>query len=611
MGKIIGIDLGTTNSCVAVMAAGTVEVIANAEGSRTTPSMVAYTTQGEKLVGQIAKRQAVTNPERTIYASKRLIGRKIDSPEVESFAKIAPFPIIAAENNDAWVDVADAHRSPQEISALILSKMKDTASEYVGEPVTDAVITVPAYFNDAQRQATKEAGSIAGFNVQRIINEPTAAALAYGLKETDHKKIVVFDLGGGTFDVSVLEIGDGVFEVKSTNGNTFLGGEDFDNAIVSYLAEKFKEEHGIDLANDAMALQRLKEAAERAKHELSSARETDINLPFISATDEGPKHLVLSLDRETLEGLVGEFIDALEEPCVTALEDADMNASDLDDVILVGGMTRMPRVQAKVEEIFGMAPNKTVNPDEVVAVGAAIQGAVLNGEVEDVLLLDVTPLSLGVETQGGVATKIIEKNTTIPTTKSQVFSTSEDNQDIVRIHVIQGEREMAADNMSLGRFELVGIPPAPRGVPQIEVSFGIDTDGVTSVSAKDLGTGKSQGIRVTAQSGLTEEQVEELIAEAEEHLEKDKTRKELIGLRNKATGLIYSTERTLEEFADDIDASDKEAVGKALTETSSLVDSDDFDALNISVESLSVLTYKMTEKLYAALGDEYTSSDSD
>jgi molecular chaperone DnaK len=611
MGKIIGIDLGTTNSCVAVMAAGTVEVIANAEGSRTTPSMVAYTTQGEKLVGQIAKRQAVTNPERTIYASKRLIGRKIDSPEVESFAKIAPFPIIAAENNDAWVDVADAHRSPQEISALILSKMKDTASEYVGEPVTDAVITVPAYFNDAQRQATKEAGSIAGFNVQRIINEPTAAALAYGLKETDHKKIVVFDLGGGTFDVSVLEIGDGVFEVKSTNGNTFLGGEDFDNAIVSYLAEKFKEEHGIDLANDAMALQRLKEAAERAKHELSSARETDINLPFISATDEGPKHLVLSLDRETLEGLVGEFIDALEEPCVTALEDADMNASDLDDVILVGGMTRMPRVQAKVEEIFGMAPNKTVNPDEVVAVGAAIQGAVLNGEVEDVLLLDVTPLSLGVETQGGVATKIIEKNTTIPTTKSQVFSTSEDNQDIVRIHVIQGEREMAADNMSLGRFELVGIPPAPRGVPQIEVSFGIDTDGVTSVSAKDLGTGKSQGIRVTAQSGLTEEQVEELIAEAEEHLEKDKTRKELIGLRNKATGLIYSTERTLEEFADDIDASDKEAVGKALTETSSLVDSDDFDALNVSVESLSVLTYKMTEKLYAALGDEYTSSDSD
>jgi molecular chaperone DnaK len=611
MGKIIGIDLGTTNSCVAVMAAGTVEVIANAEGSRTTPSMVAYTTQGEKLVGQIAKRQAVTNPERTIYASKRLIGRKIDSPEVESFAKIAPFPIIAAENNDAWVDVADAHRSPQEISALILSKMKDTASEYVGEPVTDAVITVPAYFNDAQRQATKEAGSIAGLNVQRIINEPTAAALAYGLKETDHKKIVVFDLGGGTFDVSVLEIGDGVFEVKSTNGNTFLGGEDFDNAIVSYLAEKFKEEHGIDLANDAMALQRLKEAAERAKHELSSARETDINLPFISATDEGPKHLVLSLDRETLEGLVGEFIDALEEPCVTALEDADMNASDLDDVILVGGMTRMPRVQAKVEEIFGMAPNKTVNPDEVVAVGAAIQGAVLNGEVEDVLLLDVTPLSLGVETQGGVATKIIEKNTTIPTTKSQVFSTTEDNQDIVRIHVIQGEREMAADNMSLGRFELVGIPPAPRGVPQIEVSFGIDTDGVTSVSAKDLGTGKSQGIRVTAQSGLTEEQVEELIAEAEEHLEKDKTRKELIGLRNKATGLIYSTERTLEEFADDIDASDKEAVGKALTETSSLVDSDDFDALNVSVESLSVLTYKMTEKLYAALGDEYTSSDSD
>ncbi|MCH7599046.1 MAG: molecular chaperone DnaK [Myxococcales bacterium] len=604
MGKVIGIDLGTTNSCVSVMAAGTVDVIANAEGSRTTPSMVAYTGAGEKLVGQIAKRQAVTNPERTIYASKRLIGRKHDSPEVESFAKLAPFPIVAAENNDAWVDVANEHRSPQEISALILSKMKDTASEYIGEPVTDAVITVPAYFNDAQRQATKEAGAIAGLNVQRIINEPTAAALAYGLKDTEHKRIVVFDLGGGTFDVSVLEIGDGVFEVKSTNGNTFLGGEDFDNRIVSYLAEKFQEEHGIDLSKDAMALQRLKEAAERAKHELSSSEETDINLPFISATDEGPKHLVLSLGRACLEELVAEFIDSLEEPCVTALEDAGLRKEDIDDVILVGGMTRMPRVQAKVEEIYGRAPNKTVNPDEVVAVGAAIQGAILNGEVEDVLLLDVTPLSLGVETQGGVATKIIEKNTTIPTTKSQVFSTTEDNQDVVRIHVIQGEREMASDNMSLGRFELLGIPPAPRGVPQIEVTFGIDTDGVTSVSAKDLGTGKSQGIRVTAQSGLTAEQVETLIAEAEQHADKDRSRRELIRLRNKATGLIYSTERTLEEFDENIDATDQDAVRKALQETTELVNVDDFDALSISVETLSVLTYKMTEKLYAELGDE-------
>ncbi len=611
MGKVIGIDLGTTNSCVAVMAAGTIEVIANAEGSRTTPSMVAYTSSEEKLVGQIAKRQAVTNPERTIFASKRLIGRQIDSPEVESFAKVAPFPIVAAENNDAWVDVANQHRSPQEISALILAKMKDTASEYIGEPVTDAVITVPAYFNDAQRQATKEAGKIAGLNVQRIINEPTAAALAYGLKDNEHKKIVVFDLGGGTFDVSVLEIGDGVFEVKSTHGNTFLGGEDFDNCVVRYLAEYFEEENGIDLTQDAMALQRLKEAAERAKHELSSAEATDINLPFISATDEGPKHLVLSLDRTRLEELVASYIDQLEEPCLTALEDAGLSKEDIDDVILVGGMTRMPRVQAKVEEIFNRAPNKSVNPDEVVAVGAAIQGAVLNGEVEDVLLLDVTPLSLGVETQGGIATKIIDKNTTIPTTKSQVFSTTEDNQDVVRIHVIQGERQMAEDNMSLGRFELLGVPPAPRGVPQIEVSFSIDTDGVTSVSAKDLGTGKSQGIRVSAQSGLSEEQVEQLVGEAEANAAKDRDRRSLVELRNKASGLIYSTERTLEEFAGDIGESDREALRKALESTSALVIGDDQAALRESVEVLSVITYDMTEKLYAALGDDHEEDASD
>jgi molecular chaperone DnaK len=604
MGKVIGIDLGTTNSCVSVMVGGTVEVIANAEGSRTTPSMVAYTGAGEKLVGQIAKRQAVTNPERTIFACKRLIGRTMTCPEVESFAKVAPFPIVAAENDDAWVDVADSHRSPQEISALILAKMKDTASEYIGEPVTDAVVTVPAYFNDAQRQATKEACTIAGLNVQRIINEPTAAALAYGLKDDENKKIVVFDLGGGTFDVSVLEIGDGVFEVKSTHGDTFLGGEDFDNQIVGHLAKLFEDENGIDLSNDSMALQRLKEAAERAKHELSSAEETDINLPFISATDDGPKHLALSLSRASLEELISEFIDRLEAPCVTALEDAGFTTADIDDVILVGGMTRMPRVQAKVEEIFGRAPNKTVNPDEVVAVGAAIQGAVLNGEVEDVLLLDVTPLSLGVETQGGVSTKIIEKNTTIPATKSQVFSTTEDNQDVVRIHVLQGERDMASDNMSLGRFELLGIPPAPRGVPQIEVTFAIDTDGVTSVGAKDLGTGKSQGIRVTAQSGLSEEQVEALVSQAEEHADDDRNRRGLIELKNKATGLVYSTERTLDEFGADITSDDSEAVRKAVENTSELITSGDYEVLKESVEALSILSYGMTEKLYAALGGD-------
>ncbi|MGK0485240.1 MAG: molecular chaperone DnaK [Myxococcota bacterium] len=604
MGKVIGIDLGTTNSCVSVMVGGTVEVIANAEGSRTTPSMVAYTGAGEKLVGQIAKRQAVTNPERTIFACKRLIGRTMTCPEVESFAKVAPFPIVAAENDDAWVDVADSHRSPQEISALILAKMKDTASEYIGEPVTDAVVTVPAYFNDAQRQATKEACTIAGLNVQRIINEPTAAALAYGLKDDENKKIVVFDLGGGTFDVSVLEIGDGVFEVKSTHGDTFLGGEDFDNQIVGHLAKLFEDENGIDLSNDSMALQRLKEAAERAKHELSSAEETDINLPFISATDDGPKHLALSLSRASLEELISEFIDRLEAPCVTALEDAGFTTADIDDVILVGGMTRMPRVQAKVEEIFGRAPNKTVNPDEVVAVGAAIQGAVLNGEVEDVLLLDVTPLSLGVETQGGVSTKIIEKNTTIPATKSQVFSTTEDNQDVVRIHVLQGERDMASDNMSLGRFELLGIPPAPRGVPQIEVTFAIDTDGVTSVGAKDLGTGKSQGIRVMAQSGLSEEQVEALVSQAEEHADDDRNRRGLIELKNKATGLVYSTERTLDEFGADITSDDSEAVRKAVENTSELITSGDYEVLKESVEALSILSYGMTEKLYAALGGD-------
>ncbi|MCZ6506450.1 MAG: molecular chaperone DnaK, partial [Acidobacteria bacterium] len=489
MGMVIGIDLGTTNSCVAVFSGGKPEVVANSEGSRTTPSIAAFTESGEKLVGQIAKRQAVTNPERTIMAAKRLIGRKFESDEVTGFAKLAPFKITAAENGDARLEIGERICSPQEISAMVLTKMKQTACEFLGEAVEDAVITVPAYFNDAQRQATKEAGRVAGLNVLRILNEPTAAALAHGIDTTETKTIVVFDLGGGTFDVSILDIGDGVFEVKSTNGDTYLGGEDFDARIVEFFAECFEKENGIDLRKDGMALQRLKEGAERAKHELSSSEETDVNLPFISADESGPKHLTLSLDRARLEELVGDLIDRLAEPCETALEDASLSRDEVDEVILVGGMTRMPMVRRKVEEIFGKAPSTDVNPDEVVAIGAAIQGGVLSGEVEEVLLLDVTPLSLGVETQGGVFTKILEKNTTIPASKSQTFSTTEDGQDVVRIHVLQGEREMAADNMSLSRFELVGIPPAPRGVPQIEVKFALDGDGVVNVSAKDLGTG--------------------------------------------------------------------------------------------------------------------------
>jgi molecular chaperone DnaK len=603
MSKVIGIDLGTTNSCVSVMAIDAPEVIANSEGSRTTPSIVAFTESGEKLVGQIAKRQAITNPARTIFACKRLIGRKFDVEEILGFANVAPFEIVAAENGDAWVRIDDHDRSPQEISSLILARMKDTACDFLGEAVEEAVITVPAYFNDAQRQATKEAGTIAGLNVLRIINEPTAAALAYGIGVDENKKIAVFDLGGGTFDVSILEIGDGVFEVKSTNGDTFLGGEDFDNIIVEFLVEAFDKENGIDLRQDAMALQRLKEAAERAKHELSSSEETDVNLPFISADDTGPKHLVLSLTRDELEGMVIDLVARVEEPCRTALEDADIDRSEIDDVILVGGMTRMPLVQRKVEEIFGRPPNKGVNPDEVVAIGASIQGGVLKGDVEDVLLLDVTPLSLGVETQGGVFTRIIDKNTTIPATKSQVFSTTEDHQDVVRIHVLQGEREMAADNMTLGRFELVGIPPAPRGVPQIEVTFAIDTDGVVNVSAKDLGTGQSQGIVVTASSGLSEQEVAKLVSEAEGHVAADRARRDLIELQNKADGLVYSTERTLEEFAENIQKGDRTGVEAALKMVREAMESEDVEALQNAVDELSGLTYQMTEKLYSALGD--------
>jgi molecular chaperone DnaK len=564
--------------------------------------MVAFTEGGEQLVGQIAKRQAVTNPQRTVFAVKRLIGRKHDAEEVISFSGIAPFDIVAADNGDAWVEAGDRRCSPQEISAMVLKKLKDTASDYLGEPVSQAVITVPAYFNDAQRQATKEAGAIAGLEVLRIINEPTAAALAYGIETEGEKRIAVFDLGGGTFDISILELSDGVFEVKSTNGDTFLGGEDFDNVLVEWLAEQFLQDTGIDLRSDAMALQRLKESAERAKHELSSSSETDVNLPFISADEHGPKHLEIQLTREALEEQVAGLIGRLEAPCRTALEDAGFSRDDIDEVILVGGMTRMPRVQEKVAEIFGRAPHKGVNPDEVVAVGAAIQGGVLTGEVENVLLLDVTPLSLGVETQGGVMTQVIEKNTTIPTTKSRVFSTTEDHQDIVRVHVLQGEREMAADNMTLGRFELVGIPPAPRGVPQIEVTFAIDADGVVNVSAKDLGTGLSQGIEVTASSGLAQEDIDRLISEAEEHAADDRARREWIDRYNKAEGLVYSTERTLEEFAEHIEAADRSAVESALEKMRAAMKGNDAGALAQATDDLSGLAYQMTERLYAALG---------
>jgi len=602
MSKVIGIDLGTTNSCVSVIQGDQIEVIANAEGARTTPSMVAYTESGERLVGQIAKRQAVTNPDRTIFACKRLIGRKLDAEEVQSFAKVAPFKIVGAENGDAWVEIDGKACSPQGISAMILTRMRETASEFLGEPVEQAVITVPAYFNDAQRQATKEAGRIAGLEVLRIINEPTAAALSYGIDQDADQKIAVFDLGGGTFDVSILELGDGVFQVLSTNGDTFLGGEDFDNVIVDALAATFERENGVDLRSDPMALQRLKEGAERAKHELSSAETTDINLPFICADADGPKHLVESMTRDDLELLVSDMVVRLEGPCRTALEDAGLNASEIDEVVLVGGMTRMPLVQRKVEEIFGKEPMKGVNPDEVVATGAAIQGGVLTGEVEDVLLLDVTPLSLGVETQGAVATKILEKNTTIPCTKSQIFSTTEDHQDVVRIHVLQGEREMAEDNMTLGRFELVGIPPAPRGVPQIEVTFAIDTDGVVNVSAKDLGTGKSQSVEVTASSGLTEEQVERLVDEAATSAVADEALRGLIELRNKADGLMYSATKTLEEFAEDVDSTDASTLHAQIEKTKSFVSGEDPEALECALEELSQLSYALTEKLYAALG---------
>ncbi len=603
MSKVIGIDLGTTNSCVAVMEGGEPVVIANSEGARTTPSMVAFASSGERLVGQQAKRQAVTNPEKTLFAIKRLIGRKFDSETVQRDMGISPFNIVKADNGDAWVEVDGKKYSPPEISAMVLQKMKQTAEDYLGEPVTDAVITVPAYFNDSQRQATKDAGKIAGLNVLRIINEPTAASLAYGLEkkgaQKDEQKIGVFDLGGGTFDVSILELGDGVFEVKSTNGDTFLGGEDFDLRIIDYVADEFKKEQGIDIRKDKMALQRLKEAAEKAKCELSSSMETDVNLPFITADQSGPKHLNVKLTRSKLESICEDLLKRLEIPCRTALKDAGMVASDLDEIILVGGMTRMPAVQKRVEEIFGKKPNKGVNPDEVVAVGAAIQGGVLKGEVKDVLLLDVTPLSLGIETLGGVMTKLIEKNTTIPSKKSQIFSTAADNQPAVSVHVLQGEREMAADNKTIGRFELMGIPPAPRGMPQIEVTFDIDANGILHVSAKDLGTGKEQSIRITASSGLSEEEINRMVKDAEAHSSEDKKKKEVIEARNQADGLYYTTEKALKEHGDKIDASDRGRIETALADLKKAMEGEDAEDMRKKTEELANCSHKLAEILYS------------
>jgi len=595
--KVIGIDLGTTNSCVSIMEGGKPKVIANAEGTLTTPSVVAF-TDSDKLVGQLAKRQAITNPENTIFSIKRLVGRKVDAPEVVKAKSILPYSIVASDNNDAWVEVKGKKYAPQEISAMILQKLKTTAEDYLGETVTEAVITVPAYFNDAQRQATKDAGKIAGLNVQRIINEPTAAALAYGLdKDKDHK-IAVYDLGGGTFDVSILELGDGVFEVKSTNGDTFLGGDDFDMRIVEWLITEFKKENGIDLKNDKMALQRLKEAAEKAKHELSSSGETEINLPFITADASGPKHLVVKLSRSKFESLVLDLVEHSLEPCKLALKDSGLSVSEIDEVILVGGMTRMPLVQQKVKDFFKREPHKGINPDEVVAVGAAIQGAVLAGDVKDVLLLDVTPLSLGIETLGGVMTKIITRNTTIPARQSQIFTTAADSQTSVTINVIQGEREMCADNKPIGRFDLVGIPAAPRGIPQIEVTFDIDANGILHVAAKDQGTGKEQSIRITPSSGLSDDEIDKMVKDAEINADADKKKKALIEAKNQADTLVYSTEKSLAEHGDKVDEATKKAIEEALAELKEKSAGDDTDAITAAVEKLTQSAHKLAEEIY-------------
>ncbi|HUP57747.1 MAG TPA: molecular chaperone DnaK [Bdellovibrionota bacterium] len=603
MGKIIGIDLGTTNSCVAVLEGGEPKVIPNAEGANTTPSIAGFTNSGEKLVGQAAKRQAVTNPERTVFEAKRLIGRKFNSKEVVEFAKVAPFKVFEAKNGDAWVKVSDREYSPQEISALILQKMKKTAEDYLGEPVTEAVVTVPAYFNDAQRQATKDAGRIAGLEVKRIINEPTAAALAYGLdkKNKDHT-VAVFDLGGGTFDISILELGDGVFEVKATNGDTFLGGGNFDQRVIDWLADEFKKENSVDLRKDKMALQRLKEAAEKAKIELSSATTTDINLPFITADASGPKHLNLTLSRAKLEALVADLIDRMVAPCETCIKDAGVSKDKIDEVILVGGMTRMPRVQEKVKAIFGKEPHRGVNPDEVVAVGAAIQGGVLKGEVKDVLLLDVTPLSLGIETLGGVFTKLIERNTTIPTRKSEIFSTAADNQTSVEVHVLQGEREMARDNRTLGKFHLVGIPPAPRGVPQVEVAFDIDANGIAHVSAKDLGTGKEQKITITASSGLADTDIERMVRDAESHRSEDQERRRQVEARNKLDSLVYSTEKTYDEHKEKLSPEAKGEIDRAVAQAKQALEGDDTAAMEQAAEQLSRASHKLAEAMYQQAG---------
>ena len=604
MSKVIGIDLGTTNSCIAVMDGSSAKVIENAEGARTTPSMVAFSDSGERLVGQPAKRQAVTNPENTLFAIKRLIGRRYDDPITEKDKKVVPYHIVKGDNGDAWVEVNDDKYSPSQISAFILQKMKETAESYLGEKVEQAVITVPAYFNDSQRQATKDAGKIAGLEVLRIINEPTAAALAYGLEKKDSGTIVVYDLGGGTFDVSILEIGDGVFEVKSTNGDTFLGGEDFDNRIVDYLADEFKKENTIDLRQDRLALQRLKEAAEKAKIELSSTTQTEVNLPFITADASGPKHLNIKLSRAKLETLVEDLIERTIAPCKSALKDAGISAGEIDEVIMVGGMTRMPKVLEKVKTFFGREPHKGVNPDEVVAIGAAIQGGVLKGDVKDVLLLDVTPLSLGIETLGGVFTRLIDRNTTIPTRKSQVFSTAEDNQSAVTIRVFQGEREMAADNKMLGQFDLVGIPPSARGMPQIEVTFDIDANGIVNVSAKDKATGKEQQVRIEASGGLSDEDIERMVQEAEANADSDKKRRELVDARNSADSMAHSAEKSLEEYGDKIDAAEKTAIETAIQELKDVKDGDDLEAITAKTEALSQASMKLGEAMYKAQQEE-------